>query len=65
MVVPESILKRLSQRLVEMKGKQETVKELANVFKCPKNSLYIPIRQLERAGFLKLRRGTGVIIYNN
>lgn len=58
-----TLLTRLANRLSEMEGKSETVKELAKAFDCPYTSLYIPVRQLEDAGFLKLKRGTGVIVY--
>lgn len=58
-----TLLTRLANRLTAMDGKRETVKQLAKDFNCPYTSLYIPIRQLENAGFLKLKKGTGIIIY--
>lgn len=60
-----TLLTRLANRLTEMDGKSETVKQLAATFNCPYTSLYIPIRELEDAGFLKLKRGTGIVIYGS
>lgn len=59
-----TLLTKLANRLTEMEGKSETVKELAKVFGCPYTSLYVPIKELEGCGFLELKRGTGVIIYS-
>lgn len=56
-----TLLTRLANRTTNMAGRSETVKDIAKAFNCPYTSLYIPIRQLQDIGFLKLIRGSGVV----
>lgn len=59
----KTVLVKLTERSLKMKGKSETVKQLAVALDCPSTSVYLAIKELEALGFLYLKRGKSIIQY--